>query len=191
MILTCLATASNCLPTANYNQEIEDLIKRSIDDTPPALADIPTDDLIKSINELQEEESNESTESPLELIVENSDLTDDDSKDDLVPAGSSVVFRPLFVYRYQQIKRRRRPRSAEEPERSSADVAKDEQITRNKRDAAPIEGNLNAGEIERLESWIGKFSEIQDDGEMEVAESIVFRPLFRYRHRYAERRRRS
>lgn len=169
-----------CLPTTARDQQHEGVSKRSIDDSKPLfLTETSKDDLIKA-TPLTDEEEDKQPEQDIEILVEDIPIVEDNFEADLVPAGSSIVFRPLFVYRYQQIKRRRRPRSAEELI-SAVDEATNGEIRRDKRDTESTKYKQVLDE-ELLKST--------NDGEMEFAESaIVFRPIFRYKRRFTTRRR--
>lgn len=184
-----------CSPLSR-DQHDEQMSKRSIDDSKPTyLTDASKEAAIKTTySDLNEEEINDQQpEQNIELIVEDTSVDETDAVEDrgadLVPAASSIVFRPLFVYRYQQIKRRRRPRSADEVLAST-----DEEIRRNKRDTDSTKQNVGVAGSQKIgeEVSIERFRERTNDGEMEVAESaIVFRPVFRYKRRYTQRRRRN
>lgn len=106
------------MPAISTDQQKDLLSKRSIDDSKPSfLEETSKDDLDGAPNsDTAVEEIAKQPEQDIELLIEDTPpAAEDNFGVDLIPAGSSIVFRPLFVYRYQQIKRRRRPRSAEEP----------------------------------------------------------------------------
>lgn len=118
---------------------------------------------------IKAEEIKDNPKEELEDVPEEIDVTfeiaEDNVNEDMDTASSGIVFRPLFVYRYQQVRRGRRTRSVYLPKTNEP------KLSRTRRNTAS--------------------SELKDDF-MDTAESsIVFRPLFRYRQRTIQRRRRQ
>lgn len=150
----------------------ERIVKRSIDkEVQPQHLNKQVEEEIKETN-AKAEKLKDFLEERAENVPEEIDVTfevaeESTLNEDMDTAASGVVFRPLFVYRYQQIRRGRRTRSVYLPK------ANEPKLSRTKR------------------STTSNTSDSEDDI-MDTAESsIVFRPLFRYRQRTIQRRRRQ
>lgn len=164
----------------------EKIFKRSIDTLTPEDNKIPdesaTEEPLENID--NEEEATVYSDQEPEFIFEVA--ANDDLDDDQDLASSGIVFRPLFSYRIKQIQRRRRfGRSIQRPstieyESFAEDSAPQE--TRNKRSASPTT-------TKEEKTILPQRSGVRGENLFDAESSIVFRPLFRYRHRYVQRRR--
>lgn len=111
------------------------------------------------IEEIKDTPEKEPEDVPEEIAV-TFEVAEENINEDMDTAASAIVFRPLFVYRYQQIKRGRRTRSVYLPKTNEP------KLSRTKRSTPPSSNNN------------------REDNFMDTAESsTVFRPLFRYKQR--------
>lgn len=147
----------------------ERIVKRSINEEIPS-QNFSTESKRQNnktdIQKEQLEDISENLDDAPEKIV-TFEIAEESENDDMDTAASGIVFRPLFTYRYQQIRKGRRTRSVYLPK-------------------------TNEPKLSRTKRSVSSTSDDLQDDFMDTAESsIVFRPLFRYRQRTIQRRRRQ